>query len=290
MTMTAEMNPPVRTGEIRRYGPEGFEGMRRAGELAARALDMLVAEVKEGVETRHLDRLVREFAFDHGAAPATLNYRGYRYSSCISLNHVVCHGMPGTRRLAAGDILNIDVTLLVDGWHGDTSRMYAVPPVKRRAERLMEVTHEALMAGIAAVRPGNRFADIARAIQPLADLNRLSVVEDFCGHGVGRVFHDEPNVVHAWPRLKPADAARAYAESPELLPGMIFTIEPMLNAGRKEVAILPDGWTAVTRDRQLSAQFEHSVGVTETGCEVFTLSPAGLHTPFTLALTPGAPA
>lgn len=276
---------PTRTGEIRKHGPEGFEGMRRAGRLAAAALDMLVDEVREGVTTQRLDDLTRQFAFDNGAVPATLNYRGYRYSSCISLNHVVCHGMPGPKALKPGDILNIDITLIVDGWHGDNSRMYAVGPVKRKAERLMEVTYEAMMDGIAAVKPGNRFADISKAIQKRADLNRLSVVEDFCGHGLGRLFHDEPNVVHAWQHHRNPDMERrAYESSPVLEPGMFFTIEPMLNLGRKDCAILPDGWTAVTRDRQLSAQFEHSVGVTEDGVEIFTESPAGLHTPFKNAL------
>ena len=275
---------PVRDGEIRRHGPEGFEGMRRAGELAARALDMLVDEVKEGVLTSRLDDLARQFAFDHGAMPATLNYRGYRYSSCISLNHVVCHGQPGNRALKPGDILNIDITLIVDGWHGDTSRMFAVGPLKRKSERLMDVTHEALMAGIAVVKPGNRFADISKAIQDVADKARLSVVEDFCGHGLGQLFHDEPNVVHAWPhRRNPKAGEKAYADSPVFEPGMFFTIEPMLNIGKKDCAILPDGWTAVTRDRQLSAQFEHSVGVTDDGVEVFTTSPAGLHAPHKLA-------
>ena len=192
---------------------------------------------------------------DHGATSATIGYRGYRHASCISVNHVICHGIPGPKALKDGDIANIDVTLIVDGWHGDHSRMYGVGDVKRKAERLMEVTYEALMAGIAQVKPGNRFGDIGGAISEVARLNRVSVVDDFCGHGLGRLFHDEPNVVHS----------SAYGTGPELKPGMFFTIEPMLNLGRKDAAILPDGWTAVTRDRQLSAQFEHSVGVTETG-------------------------
>ncbi len=268
------MNPtdlllPVRTGEIRIHDEEGFEGMRRAGRLVAECLDMLVGEVRPGVTTDHLDTLVREFVHDHGAVSATIGYRGYRHASCISVNHVICHGIPGPRALKDGDIANIDVTLILDGWHGDHSRMYGVGEVKRKAARLMEVTYEALMAGIAAVRPGNRFGDIGAAISEIARLNRYAVVDDFCGHGLGRLFHDEPNVVHS---------ARA-GTGPELKPGMFFTIEPMLNIGRKDAAILPDGWTAVTRDRQLSAQFEHSVGVTETGVEIFTRSPKGWHQP-----------
>ncbi len=263
---------PTRTGEIRIHSAEGFEGMRKAGKLVAECLDMLVPEVRPGVTTGHIDDLVRTFVLDHGALPATIGYRGYRHASCISLNHVICHGIPGDKLLKDGDIANIDVTVILDGWHGDHSRMYAAGAPKRRAERLMEVTYEALMAGTSAVRPGNHFGDIGAAISEVARKNRMSVVEDFCGHGLGQVFHDEPNVVHS---------ARA-GTGPELRPGMFFTIEPMLNLGRKDAAILPDGWTAVTRDRKLSAQFEHSVGVTEAGAEVFTTSPAGLHTPFSV--------
>jgi methionyl aminopeptidase len=198
-----------------------------------------------------------------------LNYRGYRYSTCTSVNHVVCHGMPNDKPLRTGDIVNIDVTLIVDGWHGDTSRMYPVGEVSRRAERLIEVTYESLMRGIAAVRPGGTTGDIGAAIQRFAEAERCSVVRDFCGHGLGRVFHDRPNVLH-------------YGEPGEgvvLEPGMLFTIEPMINLGKPHVKILADGWTAVTRDRELSAQFEHTVGVTEDGCEIFTTSPAGLHYP-----------
>jgi methionyl aminopeptidase len=263
---------PTRTGEIRIHDAAGFEGMRKAGKLVAECLDMLVPEVKPGVTTGHLDDLVRTFILDHSAQIATLGYRGYRHSSCISLNHVICHGIPGDKVLKDGDIANIDVTVIVDGWHGDHSRMYAAGETKRRAERLMDITYEALMAGIAAVKPGNHFGDIGAAISEIARKNRLSVVEDFCGHGLGQVFHDEPNVVHS---------ARA-GTGPELKPGMFFTIEPMLNLGRKDAAILPDGWTAITRDRKLSAQFEHSCGVTEDGVEVFTTSLKGLDTPHTV--------
>ncbi|MDJ0922662.1 MAG: type I methionyl aminopeptidase [Henriciella sp.] len=268
----ADIMMPMRTGEIRIHDEEGFEGMRRAGRLVAECLDMLVPEVQPGVTTAHIDNLIREFVLDHGAQSATIGYRGYRHASCISLNHVICHGIPGDRMFKDGDIANIDVTVIVDGWHGDHSRMYASGTPKRKAERLMDVTYEALMAGIAAVKPGARFGDIGAAISEIARRNRFSVVKDFCGHGLGRLFHDEPNVVHS---------ARA-GTGPELEQGMFFTIEPMLNIGRKDAAILKDGWTAVTRDRQLSAQFEHSVGVTADGVEIFTASPKGLHTPHTV--------
>jgi methionyl aminopeptidase len=258
-----------RDGKIPLYGAEAFAAMRNAGRLAAEALDMLVPVVQPGVTTRQIDDLVLAFALDHGALPATLNYRGYRYSTCTSVNHVVCHGMPNDKPLRAGDIVNIDVTLIVDGWHGDTSRMYPVGEVSRRAERLMDVTYESLMRGIAAVKPGGTTGDIGAAIQRFAEAERCSVVRDFCGHGLGRVFHDRPNVLH-------------YGEPGEgvvLEPGMLFTIEPMINLGKPHVKILADGWTAVTRDRELSAQFEHTIGVTEDGCEIFTTSPAGLHYP-----------
>lgn len=261
---------PTRTGQIRTHGPEGFEGMRAAGRLVAECLDMLVGEVKIGVTTAHLDGLIHDFVLSHGALPATLNYRGYRHASCISLNHVICHGIPGEKVLKDGDILNIDVTLILNGWHGDHSRMYVAGTPKRKAERLIDITYEAMMAGIATVKPGARFGDIGGAISAIARKNRFSVVEDFCGHGLGQLFHDEPNVVHS---------AQA-GTGPEMQPGMFFTIEPMLNIGRKYGAILSDGWTAVTRDRQLSAQFEHSVGVTETGVEIFTKSPAGFDVPY----------
>jgi len=281
--MTASIDAdllPMRTGEIRTHGPDGFEGMRKAGRLVAECLDMLVPEVQPGVTTAHLDSLIHQFVLDNGALPATVGYRGYRHASCISLNHVICHGIPGPRVLKEGDILNIDVTLILDGWHGDHSRMYAAGKPKRKAERLMDLTYEAMMAGIGAIRPGARIADIAHAITAIARKNRLSVVEDFCGHGLGRLFHDEPNVVHAWPlNQTPDESSKAWRESPELAPGMFFTVEPMLNLGKKDAAILSDGWTAVTRDRQLSAQFEHSVGVTEDGVEIFTQSPKGWHVP-----------
>jgi methionyl aminopeptidase len=256
-------------GVIKLHGPEAFAAMRKAGRLTAECLDLMVDVVKPGVPTAEIDRLVFEFAMDNGAYPATLQYRGYTRSCCTSINHVVCHGIPDEKPLRDGDIVNIDVTLIVDGWHGDSSRMYGVGEVPRRAERLMEVTHESLMLGIAAVKAGAHLGDIGAAIQAHAEKERCSVVRDFCGHGLGRLFHDEPNVLHYGRN----------GDGPELKSGMIFTIEPMINLGRPHVKILSDGWTAVTRDRSLSAQFEHTIGVTDTGCEVFTLSPRELGYP-----------
>lgn len=260
----------LRDGTIKLHGPEGFEGMRRAGRLAAEILDALVPHVQPGVTTRHLDDLVRQMTLDGGAVPATLGYRGYAHSCCISINHVVCHGIPSDKVLKDGDIVNIDVTPLLDGWHGDTSRMYLVGDVPLKARRLVEVTYECLMLGIeAAGRPGARLGDIGAAIQAHAERQRYGVVREFCGHGLGRLFHDAPEVVHA---------ARA-GTGPKLKPGMFFTIEPMINLGKPGVKVLEDGWTAVTRDRSLSAQFEHSIGITESGVEIFTKSPKGLDKP-----------
>lgn len=270
MTYVDAAAAPLRkNGQIKLYDAGAFAGMRKAGRLVAECLDMLVGEIAPGVPTERIDRLVFEFALDHGALPATMMYRGYRRSTCTSINHVVCHGIPNDKPLKDGDILNIDVTLIVDGWHGDSSRMYAVGEIPRRAERLIEVTYEAMMRGIAAVRPGGTTGDIGAAIQSYVEPLHMSVVRDFCGHGLGRLFHDEPNIVHIG---RPAEGL-------VLKPGMLFTIEPMINLGRPHVKVLSDGWTAVTRDRSLSAQFEHTVGVTETGAEVFTHSPKGLDKP-----------
>jgi methionyl aminopeptidase len=263
-----------RLGPVKIHGPEAFAGMRAAGRLAAQCLDMLVAEVREGVSTERLDTLARTFVLDNGALPACIFYRGYRHTICTSINHVVCHGIPTDRPLRAGDIVNIDVTVVLDGWHGDTSRMYAVPPVKRRDERLMDVTYAAMTAGIETVRPGATLGDLGAAIQQHAERERLSIVRDFCGHGLGRIFHEPPNVLHYG---RPGEGL-------VLQPGMIFTVEPMVNVGGPAVKVLKDGWTAVTKDKQSSAQYEHSVGVTETGVEIFTLSPAGLDRPHTLAV------
>ena len=258
-----------REGKITLHGADAFAGMRKAGQLAAAALDLLVPHVRPGVSTERLDDLVFEFAMDHGAIPAPLHYRGFPRSICTSVNHVVCHGIPGPKPLREGDIVNIDVTLILDGWHGDTSRMYSVGAISRKAERLMDVTYEALRRGIAAVKPGHTTGHIGAAIQAFAESERCSVVRDFCGHGLGRVFHDRPNILHYGEN----------GEGPVLQPGMFFTIEPMINLGKSTVKVLHDGWTAVTRDKELSAQFEHTVGVTEAGYEVFTYSPAGYHRP-----------
>jgi methionyl aminopeptidase len=254
-----------RSGQIRLHGPEDFAAMRKAGALTAEALDLIGPLVKPGVTTASLDRFIFEFARDHDAYPAPLNYRGYRKSGCISINHVVCHGIPDEKPLRDGDILNIDVTLIVDGWHGDASRMFVAGEASRRAQRLIDVTYEAMIRGIEAIKPGGTTGDIGYAIQTYAEGERCSVVRDFCGHGLGRLFHDEPNILHVGRK----------GEGVPLRPGMFFTVEPMINLGGYGVKILSDGWTAVTRDRSLSAQFEHTVGVTETGCEIFTLSPTG---------------
>jgi methionyl aminopeptidase len=271
-TFAAAAQAPVRnTGAIKIYGPDGFEGMRKAGALAGACLDMLVDEVKDGVTTGRLDDLARQFVLDHGGTPACLGYRGYGHTLCTSVNHVVCHGIPGAKVLRPGDVLNIDVTVIVDGWHGDTSRMYGVGPVKRKSARLMDITYEALQRGIAVVRPGATLGDIGWAIQRFVEEQRCSVVRDFCGHGLGQVFHDAPNILHFG---RPGQGA-------VLREGMMFTIEPMVNLGKSGVTILPDGWTAVTKDRSLSAQYEHSIGVTATGCEIFTRSPSGRDAPHT---------
>ncbi len=270
---------------IRIYEDSDFAGMGEAGKVAADILDLVAPMVCPGVTTAALDDFIRAEVERRGVVSATIGYKGYKHASCISVNHVVCHGIPGAPipksgtetiskdlekrrvddRLLEGDILNIDVTVIVDGWFGDTSRMYVAGPMNPKAERLIDVTHEALMRGIAAVKPGNTFGDIGHAIQSYVESKRMSVVRDFCGHGLGRVFHAPPNVLHYG-----RPGAGAVLEE-----GMIFTIEPMVNLGRPETMVLADDWTAVTRDKSLSAQFEHSVGVTATGCEIFTLSPAG---------------
>src|SRR5690606_36387506 len=267
--LDAATAPLRNTGQIRLYGEEGFAGMRKACNLTARCLDELAAIVRPGVTTNAIDRFVFEFGMDHGALPATLNYRGYTKSSCTSINHVVCHGIPDDKALREGEIVNIDVTYILDGWHGDSSRMYPVGEIKRAAERLLEVTYECLMLGIAAVKPGARTGAIGAAIQTYAEGERCSVVRDFCGHGVGQIFHDARDNLHYG----------SPSEGVEMREGMIFTIEPMINLGKPHVKVLSDGWTAVTRDRSLSAQYEHTVGVTGDGCEIFTRSPAGLDRP-----------
>jgi methionyl aminopeptidase len=253
------------------HGADDYAAMQAAGRLAAMTLDHITPLVEVGVSTGLLDRVIERFMRDHGGVPATLGYRGYTKSSCISVNHVVNHGIPSDeKRLADGDILNIDVTVILDGYYGDTSRMFAVgEKVPVKGQKLIDVTFAAMWAGIEAVRPGATLGDLGHAIQVVAEAARFSVVRDFVGHGIGRVFHDAPEVRHYG---KPGDGL-------VLAPGMLFTIEPMINAGGYKVKILKDGWTTVTRDRSLSAQFEHTVGVTEEGCEVFTRSPAGYEKP-----------
>ena len=261
----------ARSDAIKLHGDEGFVGMRAAGRLSAEILDALGPFIVPGVTTEAIDTKVREMTMAAGAIPATLNYRGYTHSCCTSVNHVVCHGIPVDRALRDGDIVNVDVTSIVDGWHGDTNRTYLVGDVPIKARRLVELTYEAMMRGIEQAVAGNHLGDVAHAIQSFAEKHRYGVVRDFCGHGIGRLFHDAPEVVHVG---RPGTG-------PELRPGMFFTIEPMINIGRPDVKVLDDGWTAVTRDRSLSAQFEHSIGITESGApEIFTKSPAGLDSPF----------
>ena len=261
------------TADARRiviHGAEDFEAMHRAGKLAAETLDFITPEVGIGVTTETLDRRCHDFIVEHGAVPAPLDYRGFPKSICTSVNHVVCHGIPTDRKvLRDGDTINIDVTVILDGWHGDTSRMFCIGKPSVKARRLVEITFESMMRGIEVVKPGATLGDIGAAIQNHAEAHRFSVVRDFCGHGLGRVFHAAPSVLHC---------GRA-GQGTVLREGMFFTIEPMINAGRYEVKILEDGWTAGTRDKSLSAQFEHSLGVTATGYEIFTLSPKGWRQP-----------
>jgi len=250
---------------IRLYAPDDFAGMAEAGRVAATILDDITPHIFVGQSTGEIDRIITDMVDAHGTKSATIGYKGYKHASCISVNHVVCHGIPGDKRLKDGDILNIDVTVILDGWFGDTSRMYVAGKLARKSERLIQITHDALFKGIEQVRPGNTFGDIGHAIQSFVEGHRMSVVRDFCGHGLGQVFHAPPNVLHY---------GRA-GTGPVLEEGMFFTIEPMVNLGRPETKVLADDWTAVTRDKSLSAQFEHSVGVTATGVEIFTLSPGG---------------
>jgi methionyl aminopeptidase len=258
-------------GGIRIHGAEAFAGMRKAGRLAGELLDFITPHVQPGVSTGELDRLCADYTSDHGAVSAPLNYRGFPKSICTSVNHVVCHGIPDdAKRLTNGDIVNIDVTVILDSWYGDSSRMFAVgDKVGIRARKLIDVTYDAMMLGIAAVKPGAHLGDIGHAIQSFVEPQRFSVVRDFCGHGIGQIFHESPSVLHFGRK----------GTDPELREGMLFTVEPMINAGKYDVKILSDGWTAVTKDRSLSAQFEHTIGVTADGCEIFTLSPTGLTKP-----------
>jgi len=253
-------------GEAIVHGPEGFAGMRKAGRLAAEVLDYITPFVKPGITTGELDTMCASFTRDHGAISAPFGYRGYPRSTCISLNHVVCHGIPGDRKLENGDIANIDVTVILDGWYGDTSRMFLIgDKISIKATRLVQATYESMMRGIAVIRDGATVGDIGHAIQSYVEPMGFSVVRDFCGHGLGKVFHTVPSVLH-YGRKGEGDVLRA---------GMFLTVEPMINAGKYAVKVLSDGWTAVTKDKSLSAQFEHSLAVTETGCEIFTSSPKG---------------
>jgi methionyl aminopeptidase len=257
-------------GLVELHTAEAFEGMRVAGQLAAKALDRITPEIKAGVETQYIDQLVYEFALDNGALPATLHYRGFRHSSCISINHVICHGIPSDRVFKDKDVVNIDITLIKDDWHGDTSRMFFVGEPSVKARKLVQTTFDAMWAGIEAAKPNATTGDIGAAIEAKAREGAMSVVKEFTGHGLGKVFHTAPTIFNF------GQAGKGV----KLKPGMFFTIEPMLNLGKSGAKILSDGWTAVTRDRSLSAQFEHSIGITATGYEVFTLSPKGHHHPF----------
>lgn len=259
-------------GVIHLYDAAAFEAMHAVGQVTAQCLDALVDLIGPGISTEEINSFVEYFAREHQVIPATIYYRGYTKACCTSVNHVICHGIPGPKILQKGDIINVDVTFVQDGWHGDASRMYIAGSPKRAAEHLVDVTYEALRRGIAAVRPGATTGDIGAQIQNYVESERCSVVRDFCGHGIGRLFHAMPNILHYG----------CPGEGTHLVPGMIFTIEPMVNWGRPEAKILSDGWTAVTRDRSLSAQFEHTVGVTETGVVVFTQSPKGRDHPFSV--------
>lgn len=278
MTLGTPLNDTANyTAEgIELHSKQDFEGMRKAGKLAAEILDMITDRIQPGITTQEVDRLCHEHCVNAGAIPAPLNYKGaaptpFPKSTCTSINHVVCHGIPGDRKLREGDIMNLDVTVILDGWHGDTSRMYLIGnKISVKAKRLVDVTYDAMMAGIEAVKPGVTLGDIGHIIQTIAEKERFSVVRDFCGHGLGRQFHCSPSVLHyGTPNTGTI-----------LEPGMFFTIEPMVNAGHYATKTLKsDGWTAVTRDRSLSAQFEHSLAVTEDGFEIFTLSPKGYKKP-----------
>jgi methionyl aminopeptidase len=266
----ADQAAPRKAGNIVLHDEASFVGMRKAGRLAAETLDFITEHVKPGVTTEELNKLCHDFIVGHEAVPAPLNYRGFPKSICTSVNHVVCHGIPDAKKkLEKGDIVNIDVTVILDGWYGDCSRMYFAGDVGVKARKLCDVTYEAMMRGIDVVKPGARLGDIGAAIQDFVESHRFSVVRDFCGHGLGRTFHAAPNILHY------GNAGEGTA----LREGMFFTVEPMVNAGGWQVKILQDGWTAVTKDKSLSAQFEHSIGVTATGYEIFTLSPKGLDRP-----------
>ena len=255
--------------KIKIHDEESFEYMRKAGKLAAECLDYITQFIEPGITTNRIDQLCHDFQTRHGAVPAPLNYKGFPKSVCTSVNHVVCHGIPGEKILRKGDVVNIDVTPILNGWHGDSSRMFYVGKVSIKAQKLIEVTYEAMMKGIEMAKPGNTTGDIGNAIQTYVESKNYSVVRDFCGHGLGKVFHDNPSILHFGNK----------GDGDLLKEGMFFTIEPMINIGSFKVKVLKDGWTAVTSDKELSAQFEHSIGVKKNGPEIFTLSPKKYHFP-----------
>ena len=244
------------------HSNEDFVSMRKAGKLASKVLDFIEPHVKEGITTEHLDSLCHDYILKNKATPAPLNYKGFPKSICTSINHVVCHGIPGPKVLKNNDIINIDITVILDGWHGDTSRMFSIGKPNVKCKKLMDATYEAMWKGIQKVKPGNSTGDIGAAIQKFTENLGYSVVRDFCGHGIGQRFHTAPNILHYGQEQ----------QGTKLIEGMFFTIEPMINLGKKDILILDDGWTAVTRDKKLSSQYEHTIGVTNTGYEVFTIS------------------
>ena len=248
--------------EVIIHNNNDFVKMRKAGNLAAKVLDFIEPYLKEGITTSKIDDLCHTFILKNNAIPAPLNYKGFPKSICTSVNHVVCHGIPGEKILKNNDIINIDITVILDGWHGDTSRMFSIGNPKVKAKKLIETTYEAMWKGIQEVKPGNTIGDIGSAIQEFAESRGYSIVKDFCGHGIGQKFHTAPNILHYGKKN----------HGISLKEGMFFTIEPMINLGKRDVLILEDGWTAVTRDKKLSAQYEHTIGVTKTGFEVFTIS------------------
>lgn len=263
------MKPPQQTIPIHTNNLD-FAAMRQAGRLAAQVLDYITPFIKEGVSTGKIDRLCQIFIEDHNAIPAPLGYRGYPKATCTSVNHVICHGIPDENKiLKNGDIMNLDITVILNGWYGDTSRTYNIGEVNPRTQKLVDVTYDCLMKGIATALPGKTLGDIGHTIQQHAQSHGFSVVRDFCGHGIGQTFHCEPNVAHF---------GRPGA-GPILKPGMFFTIEPMINEGSHHAKVLSDGWTAITHDKKLSAQFEHTIAITETGNEIFTLSPKNYNKP-----------
>jgi len=247
---------------FKKYSSEDFVKLKKAGQITASALDFLTDKVKPGVTTNYLDKIASEFLLHQGATSAPLHYKGFPKSICTSVNHVVCHGIPSDKILHDGDIVNIDITSFVDGFHGDASRTYYVGSPSIKAKKLVEVTYCSLEKAIQILKPGITLGDIGYTIQNYVEAEGFSVVRDFCGHGVGRLFHEEPSILHYGRKN----------EGPKIIEGMVFTIEPMINAGNYQTKVLNDGWTAVTKDKSLSAQFEHTIGITNNGCEIFTLS------------------